>query len=171
MSDAMARISALAQLLRQQQAEVERLEAELAAAKAAARRTETEDLPQLMTELELTEIKLLDGSRVSVVQDVLCGISEENRPEAHAWLVAHGFGGLIKTNITLAYGRDERERAAEDAAKLREWGLEPELKEGVHFQTLKAFIKEQLVAGSPVPTDLFGVLPFDRAKLTAARSR
>jgi hypothetical protein len=40
------------------------------------------------------------------------------------------------------------------------------VKEGVHASTLKAFVKEQMAAGTAVPFDIFAIQPFVRAKVT-----
>lgn len=172
-SDALDRITALARLLVQQQAEVARVELELGAAKAALARTETEDLPELMKELGLLDIKLLDGSKVEVKQEVQCGISEARRPEAHKWLTDHKFGGLIKTAILLEYDSDERALAVKAAQKIaKALNRDVEVKEQVHPATLKSFIKEQLALGaegSKPPADLFGIFPFNKAKVTAPK--
>ena len=159
----------LATLLTDQQAHVARLEAELTEAKAAARRTEQEALPALMSELGLTEFRLKDGTLVRLTEDVQCGITEERRAAAHEWLVAHGHGGLLKVAVWVAFGRGERDAAtalAERlAAELRPGGHAPVVKEEVHASTLKAWVKERLAAGEQIPLDLFGVHPFNRATL------
>lgn len=173
-SDALARIAALAELLKMQQREVEALEEQLRQAKEVMRATETEDLPELMTELGLTEIKLVDGSKVEVKPDIQCGISEERRGEAHRWLEAHGFGGLIKTTVAVGYGRDERAEALVAAREIEAaTGRAVAVNEAVHPATLKAFLKEQLELGpegSNPPPELFGVYTFSRAKITPPRA-
>ena len=110
-SDALQRIADLARLMVEQQAAVTAAETALALAKAALFRTETEDLPDLMEELQLSELKLTDGSKVSVKRDYHCGLSEERRPAGLAWLEEHGFSGLIKTDLVLSFGREEAELA------------------------------------------------------------
>lgn len=173
-SDALVRITRLADLLREQEREVARLELLLRDAKEAAQRTETEDLPDLMIELNLTEIKLLDGTKVEVRKEVQCGISEERRPAAHRWLQDHGFGGLIKTELIVGFGRDERDKAVAAAGQVaalldRDVGFD----EKVHPATLKSFIKEQMELGpegSNPPAELFAIYPFNKAKLTAPRA-
>lgn len=154
----------LAELLQQTRKEVERMEDELAVKKADLRRLEQEDLPELMTELELASFKLKDGSSVEVMPDVDCGISEERRRAAHDWLIQHNFGGLIKTEVKVAFGRGELEAAKECADKIG-----GEMKEVVHPATLKSFIKEQLAAGAAIPFDLFGVRPFNKVKITVKK--
>jgi hypothetical protein len=174
-SDALRRISQLAQLMVEQQRFVETLDAQLRDAKEALRRTETEDLPELMSELGLTQIKLADGSKVEVRQDLHCGISEARRAEAHRWLEARGFGGLIKTALSVDFGREERQ-AAIDAARTVAGALHRDvsIEDAVHPATLKAFLKEQLALGpdgSNPPADLFGIQPYNKAKLTAPKAK
>lgn len=174
-SDALTRITTLAELLRQQQREVAQAEEVLRTAKEAMRRTETEDLPDLMTELQLTEIKLLDGSKVEVKPDLQCGISEERRAEAHRWLEERGFGGLIKTALIVDFDRAERAAALEAAQKVAEALDRPvALENTVHPATLKSFLKEQLALGaegSSPPADLFGIFPYNKAKLTEPKAK
>lgn len=172
MNDSLQRISALAQLMVQAQSLVDKAELELRRRKEALRLLAEEDLPDLMRELELTEIKLLDGSSVSVDDEVSCAISEERRAAAHAWLEARGFGGLIKHELRVSFGvgEDEQARCAAErmAAELRR---DVNVIDNVHAATLKAFIKEQLATGA-ITDDaraLFCVHQFARAKLKAPR--
>jgi hypothetical protein len=170
-NDSLKRVAALAGLMREQASTVTRLEAELAAAKTAFQRTEQEDLPELLAEVELSSVTLDDGTVVEVVPDVQCGISEERKPEAHAWLESHEFGGLIKTSLIITFDREEREQALDVAAKIEEtFERFVELKEGVNAQTLKSFIKERMADAAEKPEhvppfDVFGIRPFNRAKL------
>lgn len=148
--------------------DVEKADQELKKAKELQRKLEETDLPELMRELGVTDIKLADGSAVKVVDEVQCAITEANRPKAHAWLENHGFGGLIKTNVIVAFARDEREEAKTCAAQIKELtGHDAEVAESVHAATLKSFIKEQLAAGNvALPEALFGIFPYVKAKIT-----
>jgi len=163
MSD-LQRVVQLAELLLKLRENVERLETQLENAKKDMRRVEQEDLPDLMQELGLETFKLKTGETVEVKPEVDCGITEERRARAHDWLTANGFGGLIKTEVVAKFGRDEREEAVR-AANL----INGEMVERVHPSTLKSFIKEQMAAGNPVPFDLFGVHPYNKVKITAAK--
>ena len=165
----MKRIVALAQLLAQQQSDVDRLEEELKEAKKAARTTEREDLPTLMEELGITELKLEDGSVVKVVPDCECGITERTRDAAMRWLAENGFGGLIKTQVIATYGRGERENALKAFEKLVDEPADVLLKEDVHHSTLKSFVKEQIAAGNALPMDTFNVIPFNKATIKPAK--
>jgi hypothetical protein len=166
-SDALVRVTALANIITEMTKAIAQREEEQRLAKQALRRVEEEDLPELMRELTLTEIRLEDGSAVKVSDEVNCSITVERKPAAHAWLVENGFGGLIKTELTLSYGRDQQEQAHKDALRIQKSLKIPvEVSEVVHPQTLKSFIKERLEAGEAPPTDLFGIHPFVKAKVT-----
>jgi hypothetical protein len=174
--DTLKRITSLANLLVEQERLVEQAEAALNEAKEAARRTREEDLPTLMKEVGLLTVKLEDGATVEVVEEVTCYITEEWKPEAHAWLHAHGFGGLIKTNVSVAFGKDESEAARALMLELAERHLSPEMKEAVHPSTLKSFVKETLAkAAEPdavkLPMEAFGVRPFTKAKVKPPKAK
>jgi hypothetical protein len=163
MSD-LQRAVQLAELLLKLRENVTRLETELEAAKKDVRRVEQEDLPDLMQELGLETFKLKSGEIIEVKPEVDCGISEERRAKAHDWLTVNGFGGLIKTEVVAKFGRDEREAAVACAEQIG-----GEMIERVHPSTLKSFVKEQMAAGKPLPFDLFGVHPYNKVKITAAK--
>lgn len=163
MSD-LQRAVQLAELLLKLRDNVARLETELEAAKKDMRRVEQEDLPDLMQELGLETFKLKSGETIEVKPEVDCGITEERRAKAHDWLTTNGFGGLIKTEVVAKFGRDERDAAVACAEQIG-----GEMIERVHPSTLKSFVKEQMAAGKPVPFDLFGVHPYNKVKITAAK--
>ena len=168
--DKLEQVRSLADLLVSAALNVTACETQLTQAKETLRRITEDDLPELMRELSLKEITLEDGSKVSVSDEISCGISVERRPAAHAWLALNGFGGLIKSAITIEFGREEF-----DAAKLLVPEIErltdhpAELTEAVHPATLKAFLKEQMEAGKTPPQELFGIRAYAKAKLTAPK--
>lgn len=163
MSD-LQRVKELAKLLIEQKKVVENLEAQLAQAKRDYARIETEDLPELMREVELQSITTDTGEIIEIVDEVQCGITEEKRPAAHRWLVNNGFGGLIKTEVIAKFGKGEYDKALEAASQIG--GI---VTESVHAATLKSFVKEQMKAGQNVPSDLFGIFPYSKAKLKSKK--
>jgi hypothetical protein len=167
----MKRIVVLAQLMQQQQLRVDELEQELKDAKEALRSTEREDLPMLMAELGISELKLEDGSVVKVVEDCDCRITDATRERALKWLADNGFGGLIKTQVTAVFGRGEREEALKLFEKIIDEPADVQLKEEVHPSTLKAFVKEQIAAGTAIPMDAFNVFPYNKASLKPATKK
>lgn len=162
MSD-LERIVKMAELLVKAQADVKEKEDALKSAKFIALQLEREDLPMLMGELGLTEIKLTDGSVVQIKEDVDTRITQANRGAALKWLLDHDYGGIIKTNVAIAFGRGEHDSALEVRDRLEKDYEGVELKEDVHHSTLKAFVKERLEAGEDMPFDLFGIHPYSKA--------
>lgn len=150
----------LARTLLDIRAKIEEQQMVLEDLKVQERRVEQEDLPELMRELELSSFKMEDGSTVSVVEDVQCAITEARRAEAHSWLISNGHGGLIKTEVKVAFPAGCRDNAAEFAVE-----NSGEMKEFIHPQTLKAFVREQLESGVNLPMEAFGVRAFNRAKI------
>ena len=168
MSD-LQRVVQLAELLLKLRENVESLETQLEKAKVDMRRVEQVDLPDLMQELGLETFKLKSGETVEVKPEVECSITEEKRAAAHSWLVSKGFSGLIKTEVVVTFGRGEHDAAEDFAEEVTKQGKQPNLVERVHPSTLKSFVKEQMAAGNPVPFDLFGVHPYSKVKITAAK--
>lgn len=135
-------------------------------AKEHLRLIREETIPFAMQELGLTEMKLTDGRKLSVKQDVYASIPVSSKSEAYMWLDTNGFGGLIKVDVKIAYGKGGIGEAKELFSELAERGLGVELSENIHAQTLKAFIREQLANGSDIPLDIFGARPIWTAKIT-----
>lgn len=128
-------------------------------------------IPTIMATLGLEEFKLTDGSKVTVKEDVKCGLSEERKPAAFDWLRANQCDGIIKTAVSLAFGKGENEAVKKAMEALAEAGFEPSVSETVHPQTLKSFVKEQLEAGTNIPLETFGVYEYKVAKIALPRTR
>ena len=159
------RISHLAGLLQQKEQIVQQLEAELDEAKDNLKKIREVDLPEAMQAANLRQITLTDGSSIKVEEFYKAHISEANRPAAHAWLVQNGHAGIIKHEVTVKFEKGENKKADDAINKLKQLGHEPSVKQGVHPQTLNAFVKEQLTGGKDIPADLFGIYVGSRAKI------
>lgn len=157
------RIVKMAELLVAQQSHVDELEAELKVAKKELTTLEREDLPTLMTEAGLQEITLNDGTTIQIKEDVDTKIPTAHRDAALNWLIQNGYGGLIKTNVAVVFGRGDHDQAVAVRDRLAAEYEGVELKEDVHHSTLKAFVKERLTAGEQIPFDLFGIYPYNKA--------
>ena len=123
-------------------------------------------IPDIMKALRLEDFKLEDGSKITVKDDVKAHISEENKPIAHGWLRENDYDGIIKTEVTVNFGKGESadaERARE--ALIAAGFTDAEINDSVHHSTLKSFVKERLVAGDNIPLDVFGVFEFRVAKI------
>lgn len=159
-------ISRLAKALVDADEEVDKREQALKDAKESARVLREETIPSAMQELELTEVVLSTGQSLKVQQEVYASIPANNKMAAYEWLDDNGFGGLIKIEVDAQFGKGEQEAAKALLEELRNRGLQVTADQSVHASTLKAFLKEQITKGNPVPLDLFGARPVWVAKIS-----
>ena len=125
-----------------------------------------EVIPTLLSEMGLSSLKLADGSAVDVKPYYSANISIKNREAAYNWLRSNGLGDIIKNDITVSFGRNEDNKAAEYANLARGQGFQPTQKLKVEPMTLKALVRERIEAGKTMPTDIFNVFVGNRTKIT-----
>ena len=125
-----------------------------------------EVIPTMMTEMNVSTLKLADGSAVEVKPVYGASIPSDKKEEAFTWLRSNGLGDLIKNEITVAFGRNEDNKASEYANLAQGRGYEPIQKLKVEPMTLKALVRERLESGKEMPSDLFNVFAGNRTKLT-----
>ena len=128
-----------------------------------------EVIPTMMSEMGLSHLKLIDGSTVDVKPNYSANISVANREKAFNWLRKNGLGDIIKNEISVSFGRNEDNKAADYAALAEERGFQPTQKLKVEPMTLKALVRERLEAGKTMPTELFNV--FVGNKTTIKRNK
>ena len=125
-----------------------------------------EVIPTMLSEMGLSSLKLADGSAVDVKPYYTANISIANREAAYGWLRSNGLGDIIKNDITVSFGRDEDNKAADYANLARGQGFEPTQKLKVEPMTLKALVRERIEAGKDMPMDIFNVFVGNRTKIT-----
>ena len=128
-----------------------------------------EVIPTMMSEMGLSELKLQDGSHLKVSTSYRATITEANKEAAFTWLRNNGLGDIIKNEISLFFGRNEDNKAADYAALAQERGYQPTQKLKVEPMTLKALVRERIEAGKEMPTEIFGV--FSENKTTIKRNK
>ena len=116
-----------------------------------------EVIPTMMAEMGLSHLKLADGSTVDVKANYSANISVANREKAFNWLRENGVGDIIKNEISVSFGRNEDNKAADYAALAEERGFQPTQKMKVEPMTLKALVRERLEAGKSMPTEILNV--------------
>jgi hypothetical protein len=157
----------LGQLVNKQlqlEADVMELETYLSEKNIQLKKVAEDEIPNLFQELGIQEFKLQDGSKVTVKPYYAASISAEKQDAAFTWLRENGLDDVIKHNITVAYGRGEDKECDKLKATLAELNVNYIEKAGVHPQTLKALVKEQievmsnrLEEGVKFPMELFNV--------------
>ena len=114
-------------------------------------------IPTMMSEMGLSELKLQDGSHLKVSTSYRATITEANKEAAFTWLRNNGLGDIIKNEISVSFGRNEDNKAADYAALAQERGYQPTQKLKVEPMTLKALVRERIEAGKEMPTELFNI--------------
>jgi len=128
-----------------------------------------EVIPTMMTEMNISTLKLADGSAVEVKPVYGASIPVAKKEEAYTWLRENGLGDLIKNEITVAFGRNEDNNAMAYANLAQGQGYEPIQKLKVEPMTLKALVRERLESGQEMPSDLFNVFAGNRTKITRSK--
>ena len=128
-----------------------------------------EVIPTMMSEMGLAELKLHDGSHLKVSTSYKAHISEANKESAYNWLRENGLGDIIKNEISVSFGRNEDNKAADYAELAKGQGFQPTQKMKVEPMTLKALVRERIEAGKEMPTENFGV--FSGNKTTIKRNK
>ncbi len=127
-------------------------------------------IPDLMDELQMSEIKFEDKTKVTVGKKVKASITKANEKKAFDWLVENKFGGLIKSSLSAEFSREEIEQAREIVEELREREFDASLKESVHNATLTSFVGERLEAGETLP-ECFSVFEYREAKISLPKGK
>ena len=116
-----------------------------------------EVIPTMLSEMGLSFLKLQDGSSVEVKTNYSATITQAKKEEAFKWLRENGLGDIIKNEISVSFGRNEDNKAADYAELAKGQGLEPQQKLKVEPMTLKALVRERMEAGKEMPTELFNI--------------
>ena len=116
-----------------------------------------EAIPTMLSEMGLSFLKLSDGSSVEVKTNYSATITQAKKEEAFNWLRENGLGDIIKNELTVSFGRNEDNMAADYAELAKGQGYQPTQKLKVEPMTLKALVRERIEAGKPLPTELFNV--------------
>ena len=116
-----------------------------------------EVIPTMLSEMGLSYLKLQDGSSVEVKTNYSATITQANKEAAFNWLRENGLGDIIKNEISVSFGRNEDNKAADYANLAKSQGLDPMQKLKVEPMTLKALVRERMEAGKEMPTELFNI--------------
>lgn len=98
-------LTLLVSILRDAQDKVDGLDAQIKRAKEVVRRMEEETIPCAMQEMGVDEIKLTDGTKVTIKDDVYVAIPKANQEQAYEWLNSKGHGGMIKIDVVAHFNK------------------------------------------------------------------
>ena len=158
--DKTTNINKLADKIKELQAQQEQLQQQEDAIKQKKKDIEYlsgEVIPTMLSEMGLSFLKLQDGSSVEVKTNYSATITQAKKEEAFNWLRENGLGDIIKNEISVSFGRNEDNKAADYAELAKSRGLDPMQKLKVEPMTLKALVRERMEAGKEMPTELFNI--------------
>ncbi len=172
MSAELSELSALAKYLLHLEKEVEAAEQHVTQLKRDYLRFSREHIPDIMADIGLTEFRLDSGEAIVVLKKYYANISEDRKADALKWLRENGQEAIIKTGIKGDFGAGMEDKV--DMALLEQFlkdkEIEYEKTEGVHPQTLKAFVKTQMESDKKdFPAALFGVFATDETTVKAVK--
>jgi len=137
------------------QNQIENLEAQVKDLKQDEKHFSCVVIPKLMEDMNLSSLKLKDGSELTVKQIYSATLKADKKAEGIHWLRDNGLGDIVKNNITVSFGQGEDNKAVDYAGLARSNGYEPIQEEKVHPSTLKVVMKEWKDKGQEVPAELF----------------
>lgn len=116
-------------------------------------------MPEMMDDIGVAKIALAAEGNLPAVEaktqpfyaaSIPTGWPAEQRQDAFDYLDSTGHGDLIKTEVTLAFPREQRARALEFVKLAKKFGS-PDMKENVHHMTLTAWLREQVEIKRVIP--------------------
>ena len=122
-------------------------------------------IPTMMAEMGLTQLKLMDGSSVDVKPYYAASITVKNREAAYKWLRENHLGDIIKNDVTVSFGRNEDNKAADYANLAQSQEYQPTQKLKVEPMTLKALVRERIENKKDIPANLFNVFVGNRTTI------
>ena len=154
--------------LKQKEDEIAALEEQLKSKKLEADDISSRVIPELLAEQGLSEIKLADGSKVSVKKEFRCTLpkDEEKRAQCYKWLRDQGLGDIIKNNVFVTFGKGEDDKAEQLLNLAAENGFQPQQKSDVAWNTLTALYQERVQSGLDMPSDSFSLWIKDKTKIS-----
>lgn len=122
-------------------------------------------IPDFFDMIGMDEMKLATGEKISIKRGFAAHISKANQDVAYAWLRKNNHAGIIKNSLTVDIKKGDEDEVKNLQQVLIERGLTFSRKESVHGQTLKAFVTEQMTAGTDLPQTEFGIHPLRETKI------
>lgn len=126
-------------------------------------------IPSLMLdEIQLSEIRLQDGSRIQVKDAIKVSTTGKWREAINEWLAEIGEEDLIKDEIKIGLGCGQGELANEMLEILTRMGVPYDRKQYVAPPSLNALIRELLDQGEDVDLDRIGAYIYRVTKIVRA---
>ena len=146
-------------------AQVLAVESKLKELKAQEKYINNFTIPEIMNKMNLSTVKLKDGSELSIKKVYSATMKADKKAEAIQWLRDNGLGDIVKNEITVNFGQGEENKAMTYVNLAKGQGYEPSQKEAVHAMTLKVTMEDWKNKGKEVPEDLFWTFEGNQTKI------
>jgi hypothetical protein len=152
--ESLSRLTALARQMVALQNDIEGLQQVLKQREQARDQISEREIPELMHEIGAKGVTLLDGHKLEIKPFYTGKITD---PSAYEWLQDHGYGDIVRVNITVSYRMDNEKDVDRVRKLLNENSIEWDETQGVHHSTLKAWVKDVIQTGREIDRELFSV--------------
>jgi len=129
-----------------------------------------EYLPDAMIKAEVKSFVLENGAKLSVSKKYVGNISKDNEDAALEWFKSTKRSGVITPNVTLPFAKGHLEEAEKTVEQLRSMGVDVSIKPAVHWQTLRALVRELYENGDVIP-ECISTFVINEAKITRSKER
>lgn len=150
------------------QAEVARIKLQLEVAENLVKDITEKRIPEVTDGLD-GKFDLGDGRTITIKEEIRASIAGDKRIPAILWMDSHGYGHIVKRQMTFEFAKDDHEKAARFkeamAPIMAQLGVPLKENHSVHPGTLVAWVKEQLGEGVDLPVDVFGIFRQRTAKV------
>jgi len=155
-------VNKLVNYIKQLDASVKDVEQALKARKRDLFNISQVQIPELMKEIGLESITTTDGSIINLKKDFSTTI--KNEEGFFKYLRDNNYGDLIKDKIAITIQSEKEVKLFEKL--IDQVDCFYERKTGVHPQTLKKFVNDQLAEGNKIPEDLLKIYEYQFSKLS-----
>ncbi len=108
-------------------------------------------LPSLLDEAHVKDMTLDNNLRLIRKEDVYASIAKDRLVAAANWLQSHGYGAIVKSLIAVQFEKGDTKLAIETRKALSTAGISYQESFSIHPQTLRAFVREAIEQGRPLP--------------------
>lgn len=128
------------------------LENTMKTAKRSLERVSHELLPDALMKAEVKSFELSGGIKLSLNKKYIGSIKKENEDAALEWFKSTQRAGVITPNVTLPFVKGHIQEAEEAAQRVADMGIPVSIKPNVHWQTLRAVVRELYESGEEIPS-------------------
>lgn len=165
--DKLSSINQLAEMQLELEAEVAAITLQLGERQKDLRRIQEMELPNAMKDAGIEEIKLTNGAKLSIKEDISISVPKNNLDKIVEWLNEQGHGDIVKHEVSVTVPKGEDEKHQKLLAGLKKLGLVFEDGATVNSSTLKALLKEQkkklAESGQLIDLKLFGAYEWKKS--------